>query len=159
TNGWARYAGVAQHQVDRPPFKNDPFYYYAHYPLGASYLTWLFFDLGGHELSTLRWPPAICSIAALILWYLLLCRLIGRWSALLSTAVMGTSYGFLAYAANLHHGYSNALVIAMMLCFAGGMAARGRKRLLLLASSWVCVLINAFMSWEWHLWSQMFFWG
>jgi hypothetical protein len=158
-NGWAKYDGVAQHQVDRPPFKSDPFYFYAEYPLGASYVMWALFDLGAQTFPALRWPATICALVTLALWYVLLCRFVGRWAALASAVVLGSSWGFLEYADNVHHGYSNALVVGMMLCFIAGLAADGRKRLALMAGSWLLQFVNAFMSWEWYLWSQAFYWG
>jgi hypothetical protein len=159
TNGWTKYGGVAQHQVDRRPFKSDPFYYYAHYPLGTYYIVWVEDALGLHTFSAWRWLPTLCSIGALVLWYLLLCRFVGRWTALASTIVMGTSYGFLAYADNIHHGYNNLLLLGMMLLYVTGITHRGRPRLVRLGGSWLLLFVNAFMSWEWYLWSQAFYWG
>lgn len=158
-NGAAKYGGVAQHQVDRPPFRSDAFYYYAHYPLGTYRLNWIIDALGGRSLAAWRWPPALCSVLSLVLWYLLLCRVTGRWSALSVTVVMGTAYGFLAYADDVHHGYANVLVVGMMLSYVAGVAAAGRRRFVLLAGSWLCVFVNGFLSWEWLPWSQAFYWG
>lgn len=158
-NGSAKYGGVAQHQVDRPPFRNDPFYYYAHYPLGTYRLNWFVDALGGRSLAAWRWPPAVCSLLSLVLWYLLLGRVAGRWTALGATAVMGSAYGFLAYADDVHHGYAGVLVVGMMLSYVAGLAAAGRRRGVLLAGSWLCVFANGFLSWEWLPWSQVFYWG
>ncbi|MFI5365535.1 MAG: hypothetical protein ACHQ4J_07930 [Candidatus Binatia bacterium] len=159
TNGWAKYQGAAQHQVDRPPFVEDPFYRYAEYPLATYYVNWLLYDAGATTLAAWRWPPTLLSLTGLFLWYFLLCRFVGRWSAVASCVVMGTTWGFLEYADHVHHGYSNALVIGMMLCFVAGLAAHGRRRIALLAGSWLLVFVNAFVSWEWYLWSQAFYWG
>ena len=158
-NGWFKYHLVAQHQVDRLPFKSDPFYYYAHYPLGTYYISWIAFGLGARNLAALRWLPTLASLASLVLWYVLLSPVVGRWAALASTLVMGTSFGFLAYADNLHNGYANALVVGMMVCYTQGIARRGRQRVMLLAASWALLFANAFISWEWYLWSQIFYWG
>lgn len=158
-NGWAKYRGAAPHQVDRPPFVEDPFYRYAHYPLWTYYINWILYDLGARSLAAWRWPPMLLSLLSLLLWYLLLCRFVSRWVALLATAVLGTSYGFVDFADNVHHGYSNVLVAGMMLCFVAGVAARGRRRRLLMGGSWALLFINAFVSWEWYFWSQVFYWG
>jgi hypothetical protein len=158
TNGWARYAGAAQHQVDRPPFVEDPFFRYAYYPLGTYYINWLLYDLGERSLAAWRWPPMLLSLVSLGLWYALLCRFVGRWVALLATAFLGLSNGFLDFADNIHHGYSNVLVVGMMLSFVAGVANSSR-RWTLMATSWALVFINGFVSWEWYLWSQVFYWG
>jgi hypothetical protein len=158
-NGWARYGGVAQHQVDHAPFGDDPFYYYAQYPLGASYIAWAFYSLGVENLATLRWAPTLCSVASLLLWYALLLRIVTARAAVISTLVFGSTFGFLAFADDLHHGYPLALVVGMMLSYVAAIDSRGRRRHLLMALVWVLLLANSFMSWEWYLSSQMFFWA
>lgn len=158
-NGWQKYHGVPQHQVDRPPFESDPFFLYAQYPPGSYYVAWLLFDAQDTTPSRLRWPPTFCAVATLICWYLLLCRVVTAWTALLSTLLLGTSYGFLAYADDLHHGYSLAFVTGMMLSYVTALTASGRRRLLWMAASWALLFVNSFISWEWYLWSQVFLWG
>ncbi len=158
-NGWGAYRGVAQHQVDRPPFVNDSLFYYAHYPLGASYLGWASYHVAGENLAALRWLPALVSVGALVLWFLLVRRIAGPRTALLSTAVLASSYGFVAFADDIYHSYSPLCLVGMMLAFVTGGAASGRRRVLLLAAAWVLLFINSFLSWEWHLWSQIFLWG
>lgn len=158
-NGWRKYQGAAQHQVDRLPFREDPFYRYAQYPLGTYYIAWVLDSLGVHGLDAWRWPPTVLSLAALVLWYALLRRFVGRWTALVCTVVLATAHGFLDYADHIHHGYSHVMVTGTMLTFVTGVASGGRRRLLLLGTSGLLMFLNAFLSWEWCLWSQAFVWG
>jgi hypothetical protein len=158
-NGWAKYHGASPQQIDRPPFKSDSFYYYTRYPLGGYYVNWAFYKLGAKTLGALRWPVTLLSLTSLILWYVFLCRFVGRWAALASTLFMGTAYGFLDFADNVHHAYGNVLPIGVMLSFAAALRYGGRKRIGLLAAAWLLLFINSCMSWEWYLWSQIFFWG
>jgi len=158
-NGWSKYAGVAQHQVDRPPFQNDPFFYYTQYPLGASYIAWALYTLGYSDIECLRWVPDLMSVATVVLWYAWLRRFLAPSTAVISTLVLGTSFGFLAYADDLHHGYSLTLLLGTMLSYTVGTARSGGQRHLLMATAWILLLLNSFMSWEWHLWSQVFLWA
>lgn len=158
-NGWAKYGGAAQHQVDRPPFRDDPFYLYAHYPLGGAYANWVLWDLGVRSVSALRWPLAAFALATVVLWYALVRRFFGPWTALASAAVLATARAFLEYADNLFQGHSLALVAGMMLAFAAATAVAGTRRRLLLATCWVLLFLNGLLSWEWYLWSQIFLWG
>jgi hypothetical protein len=158
-HGWGAYGGVAQHQVERPPFARDPLFLYAHYPLGTYYLTWAMYDWLGEDVAALRWLPALFSAAALVLWYFLVSRIAGAAAALLSAASLATAYGFLAYADDLHHAYPWALLAGMMLAYVTAIEERGRRRRLLLGVSWLLLFANSFLSWEWYLWSQAFYWG
>ena len=158
-NGWAKYRGASPQQVDRPPFKSDPFLYYTRSQLGTYYANWLLYGWGATSPAALRWLPTLSSLASLMLWYLVLRRFVDRWTALVTIVIMGTAYGFLDYADNLYHGYMNGCVAATALCFVAAVESSGRRRHTLMAATWALLCLNCFLSWEWILFSLVFIWG
>lgn len=158
-NGWAAYGGVAQHQVDRPPFVSDPLFFYAHYPLGASYLSWLAYRLVGEDTATMRWLPALASTCALLLWFAFVSRVAGARVGIVAMACLATTYAFVSYADDLHHSYPLFCLTGLLVVVHEAGLGVGRRRETLLAVGWLLLLVCSFLSWEWYLWAQVVIWG
>jgi len=149
--------GVAQHQVvtDRNP--PDPFFLYTNYPPASNLINGLWQIAGVTSERLYRLLPAACSLLAVLVWFGLFERFAGPAVAAVGAITMATSWGFLAYADNLHfHAYAFLLCALAVHCLVRALAphTRHRRRWLLLMGA--LVFLMALFTWEYHLWILLF---
>jgi len=150
--------GAPQHQVVTDTNPNDPFFVYTRYPVAANLINGLWQIAGVTSVRAFRALPAACSILAVLAWFRVYARFIGRAVAALAAMIFATSFGFLSYADNLHfHGYAMLTTAGAVLAFVRAMDADrlGRRRWLALCTA--CVFVGALFTWEYHLWLLVFF--
>ena len=155
--GLGAHWGAAQHQVVTERNPPDPFFIYTRYPVGSNLVNGLWQMAGVQSVAVFRWLPIGCSLVAVVLWFGLYRRIVGRGPATLAAMTMALSYGFLAYADNLHfHGYAMLTSVAAMRCYlrAMGPAEPGRLRWFLFAA--LLMFLTAWFTWEYHLWMVLF---
>ena len=155
--GLGAHWGAAQHQVvtDRNP--PDPFFIYTRYPVGSNLINGLWQIAGVQTVAVFRWLPIGCSLVAVVLWFGLYRRIVGRGPATLAAMTMALSYGFLAYADNLHsHGYAMLTSVAAMRCYLRAMGPAEPRRLPWFLFAALLMFLTAWFTWEYHLWMVLF---
>jgi len=153
---WAHY-GAAQHQVVTDQHPSDPFFLYTKYPVGSNLINGLWQIAGVNSVRIFRLLPAACSLLALVLWFGLFKRIAGQNVAIVATIVMALSYGFLAYADNLHfHAYAMLTSVAAMRCYLRAMDPDRKGRLRWFLMTALFMFITACFTWEYHLWMVLF---
>jgi len=149
--------GAAQHQVTNESNPNDPFFVYTKYPVGPNLINGLWQIAGVSSVRVQRLLPAACSIAAVLAWLRIYACFVRPDLAGLAAIMMATSYGFLAYADNLHfHAYALLTSAATILCFVRAMQGDegGRRRRLILSAAWM--FVTALLTWEYYLYIAIF---
>ncbi|MGB9623571.1 MAG: hypothetical protein ACPMAQ_01795 [Phycisphaerae bacterium] len=149
--------GVAQHQVVTDQNPPDPFFLYTNYPPASNLINGLWRIAAVTSERVYRLLPAACSLLAVLVWFGVFERFAGPAVAVVAAITMATSWGFLAYADNLHfHAYAFLLCALAVRCLVGALApeARHRRRRLLLMGA--LVFLMALFTWEYDLWILLF---
>ena len=133
---------------------------YTHYPPLPDIINGVQRRLGLRTLAQFRMSSAAVSCLALGLWYVSVCYLVGPWPALISLIFLGSRRLFLLYGDSVHQfPYGWLTTYGAMLLFVLGVARRGRIRWLLFAGAWLAIFLNAWASFEYIVWVQVFVWG
>lgn len=155
--GLLTYWGAAQHQVVTADNPSDPFFRYTQYPVAANLINGLWHIAGVTSDRVFRLLPAACSVAALLVWFVLYRRLVGEALAVAATIVMATSYGFLAYGDSLHfHAYALLTAAGAALSLVRALEPPCRRRWPWFCSAAVLAFVTAWFTWEYHLWLILF---
>jgi hypothetical protein len=155
--GLFAHAGAHQLQVITDQNPSDPFFLYTRYPVGAGLINGMWQIAGVRSDRAFRLLPAACSLTALVLWYGLYRRITGPAVAAVATIAMALSYGFLAYADNLHfHAYGMLTSVAAMRCYLRAMDLNERQRLRWFLLTALFMFVTAWFTWEYHLWMVLF---
>lgn len=105
---------------------------------------------GAEAHGAYRLPAIACSLIALWIWFTLVCLIGDRTTASFATLALASSFGFLAYADNIHaQAYPLPLQLAALLCCARAAAVEGaaRRKWLLGAAETHCPRLLAGGSW------------
>ena len=156
--GLLAHWGLPHHQLVTDQNPPDPFYLYTGYPCGASLINGIWQAAGVRAEWVYRLLPAICSLGAALLWFSLYRRIAGEAVAVVATITLLLSYGFLAYADNLHfHAYAAFTSVTAAYAFVRALATDERHRWQWLLLTAVSVFVTACFTWEYHLWLMLFF--
>jgi hypothetical protein len=149
-SGFVAFAALPQHQPGPPV---DPYFLYANYPVLSNVLNGVLRGLGADGPGWFRLPAIAASLLAIWLWYRLVARVIDRPTAAAATLALASSFGFLAYADNIHQqAYPLAPQLGALLCLVIGVAPETRHRGRWLLGCSLCLLLVSLFTIELHLW-------
>jgi hypothetical protein len=149
-HGFWTHAALPQHQITPP---DDPYFLYANYPVLSNLVYGLLHRLGADAGGLFRVPAIAASVLALWLWYRLVARIVDRATGAAAAVALATSFGFLAYADNIHQqAYGVAPQFGAFLCFVVGVAPQTQQRRRWLAGCAACLLLLGLITVELHLW-------
>jgi hypothetical protein len=149
-SGFAAYAGLPQHQIGPPV---DPYYLYANYPVASNLLYGALHVLGADRDGLYRLPAIAASLAALVLWYLLIARVVDRGTAVAALIALASTAGFSSYADNIHQqAYPLAPAFGALLCFVNAVRPAARARRWWYAGCAGCLLLVGLFTVELHAW-------
>jgi hypothetical protein len=153
---WAHW-GAAQHQTVTDQHPSDPYFIYTKYPVASNLINGLWRIAGIESMRIFRLVPALCSLLGVVLWFRLYKRIAGRTVAVVAAMAMALSYGFLAYADNLHfHAYAMSTSVAAISCYLRAMEADRKYRLRWFLLTALLMFVTACFTWEYHLWMVIF---
>lgn len=152
-SGWLAYAGLPQHQV-APPV--DPYFLYANYPVLSNVLYGVLHQLGADAHGLYRLPVLLSSLLAIWLWYRLVTRAVDRTTGMVAAVALGTSFGFLSYADNIHQqAYPMAPQFGAVLCWMTALAPETREQRRWLLGCALCLLLVGLLTVELHPWLML----
>ena len=134
--------------------------YYTHYPPLSALLNGFVIKLWGDELWKLRSVSIAFSTAWLVFFYTLIGSMLNKKMALISTALIGTSAGYLDYMDGLApYTYSEFYVYGALLLFAVSLRHGGMSGILLRLASWLLVFLESFNSFDYIFFMIIFMIG
>lgn len=156
--GLRAHAGAPQHQLITDQNPPDPYFLYTGYPAGANLVNGIWQVAHIKAEWVYRLLPAACSLASVVLWFSLLRRFAGESVAVVAAIALALSYGFLAYADNLHfHAYAALTSVAAAHSYVQALEAGRQRRWPWFLLTAVFMFVTACFTWEYHLWMLLFF--
>lgn len=149
-SGFWSHAGLPQYQVGPPV---DPYFLYTSYPALSNLLYGALHVAGADVHGAHRLPAILCSLIALWVWFRLILLIGDRTTASFATIALASSFGFLAYADNIHtQAYPLPLQLAALLCCARATTVEGAAGRKWLLGAGACAFVVALITVELHLW-------
>ncbi len=155
--GFFALYGASQIQPVTDANPSDPFFIYTQYPPGSTLINDALQVAGYAGDAVFRLPPAMCSLASLVVWFVFYRRFAGEPIAIVATIVMATSYGFLGYADNLHfHAYALLTSSLAMLFYVIAMEPARKRRWPWFGLAGLFMFLTAAFTWEYHFFMVLF---
>ena len=149
--------GAAQHQLITDQNPPDLFFLYNRYPVGPNLINGLWQSAGVKSPDVYRLLPTACSLLSVLLWFGVYKQIAGQTVAVVAAVTMALSYGFLAYADNLHfHAYAMLTSVAAMRCYLRAVHPDEHQRLRWFWLTGLWMFATAWLTWEYHLWMVLF---